>query len=106
MRRLTYVTDPHHLEGAEEDPLIPGPGRRMARFIRSLVEFGSAIPPGATGISGVNCRRRPGRRPCAGSIVVARRVEPPELHWECPQCRDHGVIHSWQGCRWDRSRST
>ena len=45
MKRLTYVTDPHHLEGAADDPSIPGPGRPMARFIGSLVKFGSALRP-------------------------------------------------------------
>ncbi len=103
MRRLTYVTGPHHLEDAEDNPSVPGPARRMTRFIAGLVQFGSALPPGITGISGVRCRRCPRREPCGGSIVVARGTEPPELRWECAQCGDHGVSHSWQGCRWDCS---
>jgi hypothetical protein len=103
MRRYTYVTDPQHLDDAEDDPSVPGPARRMARFIGGLVQFGSRLAPGATGISGVRCRRRPGHKPCGGSIVITHQTESPVFHWECPRCGDHGVIHSWQGCRWDRS---
>ena len=48
MRRYTYVTDPHHLEDAEDAPSVPGPARRMARFIEGLVRFGSALSDALT----------------------------------------------------------
>ncbi len=49
-------------------------------------------------ISGIACRRRPGNRPCLGTIAVHKAELPgPFIFWECTECADNGRIAGFQG---------
>ncbi len=100
--RLTWIVDLQHFLDAWDPELVfemPAPARRLGQFFGRIVEAASAGPedPGETIFTALRCRRRPGRRPCPGRIVVRLESHSGELQWECPECDDHGFIHGWQG---------
>jgi hypothetical protein len=75
-----------------------GPARRLAEFLAHIVatmthDLDEPLAP-------IRCRRRPGRKPCPG-ILEAHFGANDEIFWQCPNCRDHGVITNWQNTFWD-----
>ena len=52
-------------------------------------------------MSALRCERRPGRRPCPGTIAVARSEVPPSISWQCTSCGDDGVISGWEQSPYD-----
>lgn len=88
MRR--YDTEP------DGGPLT-APMARMAAFSRGIVRAATASTKSAF-VSGLPCRRRPGRRPCSGSIAV-QKTDVPErfIFWECSACGDNGRIAGFEG---------
>lgn len=82
---------------------LPPPSRRLAEYFGSIVSAATLAPPGAEVHTALRCRRRPGRKPCPGHIVVERLEVPPEIEWSCPCCGDRGVIRNWRGTGWDLS---
>jgi hypothetical protein len=80
---------------------IPGPAHRLARFLGAIVGWVTSQPVGQAARTNVPCRRRPGRRRCAG--FIAAWIEPDgTIRWICPHCRDNGTIRGWEGTLWDR----
>lgn len=102
----TWVIDLSHFL-TEDGTLAGGPPGRLGSFFASLVEAATAGRFGPPAVLDVRCRRRPGRRPCAGPIVAAES-EPSlvdqgaGIAWECRGCGDRGVIFGWEGTAWDR----
>lgn len=96
-----YVTDLTVMEEAAFDPEAPAPARRLALYLGRIVEAATASPSGETIRTPLPCRRRPGRKPCPGRLLVRRLDVPSEIHWACPSCEDGGEISGWWGCRWD-----
>ncbi len=70
------------------------PNRRSAlpHFMVRIVRAAGTHPPGADVASFLPCRRRPGRRPCPGRLVLRRQEVPPTVHWRCPACADSGTV--------------
>lgn len=100
-----FVSDLRHFLDLSED--APGPARRMAERLTSIVRAATAGDAGATWVSALRCERRPGRRPCPGNIAVARTEVPPSISWQCTSCGDDGVISGWEPSPYDlRSRHT
>jgi hypothetical protein len=91
------TTDLRHFEGIELDPEAPAPALRLAQYLRRITRAETTL--GGTGLHGtaLPCRRRLGRIPCPGLLVVDRQDVPPRIHRECPVCREAGVIDGWQG---------
>lgn len=87
-----------------ESERIPGPAKRLAQYMGSIVAA-SVGPHRRARITQVQCRRRPRRKRCEGRIVSA--IVPDELRggdaieWQCPVCGDNGLITEWQGTRWE-----
>jgi len=82
---------------------LPGPALRLARFQGAIVEWVTIwdlIPPIGTNVA---CRRRPGRRPCSGTVRAEVVENGTAIAWDCPVCGDAGWIEGWQGTPWDRS---
>lgn len=73
----------------------------QARFLREIVTAGSVLARGVFEDTSVPCRRKPGRRRCAGKLRIGRHPQTDEIHWSCPVCGDSGVILHWQATRWD-----
>ena len=77
----------------------------MAEHLTLIVRAATAGDAGASWVTALPCRRRPGRRPCPGHIEVARTDVPPSLQWRCTSCGDEGVISGWAQSPFDlRSR--
>jgi hypothetical protein len=103
-RPQVYVTDMTHLVGLENIKApFPAPAKRLAAYLGSIVRAASIAPADVPNISGVACRRRPGRKPCPGTIVVVRALLPSKIEWCCPSCGEGGVISNWKGTPWDAS---
>jgi hypothetical protein len=98
-----FVSDLRHFLDMPDD--APGPARRMADRLTSVVRSATAGDAGATWVSALRCDRRPGRRPCPGHIAVVRTEVPPSISWQCTSCGDDGVISGWEQSPYDlRSR--
>jgi len=104
MRRViggTWVTDLTHFidDTGGLHHLLTGPGRNLALHMTAIVA--AATTKLARGPApDVRCRRRPNRRPCAGTIQ--HRLWPDErITWDCAVCGDNGVISNWQSTAWD-----
>lgn len=99
-----FVSDLRHFLDLPED--APGPARRMADRLTSIVRAATAGDAGATWVSALRCERRPGRRPCPGHIAVVRTEVPQSISWQCTSCGDDGVISGWEHSPYDlRSRN-
>jgi hypothetical protein len=72
-----------------------GPASRFCEFLAEVVSSATAGHMGGWKHSAVRCRKRPGRRPCTGRILVLQR-DTGEINWQCPVCRIQGTIRGWQ----------
>lgn len=99
---MTWVTDlRHYLDEDGQLAAMPGPAMRLATFVCAIVSWTSR-GGGVRERTNVWCRRTRQRRPCGGEIVAGYGGESADIVWECPECGDNGLIHDWQGSRWDR----
>ena len=103
-----YVTDMTHFAGVEELVGAKFNGaRRFAAYLGAVVAVATANPPGAIIQSALACRRRPGRQPCPGRLVVRRSEAPRQISWACPACDpacdEEGVISNFEQSTWDPS---
>lgn len=94
-----FVSDLQHFLDLPDD--VPGPARRMAERLTSIVRAATAGDAGADWVSALPCDRRPGRRPCLGHIAVLRTDVPPSIAWWCTSCGDEGVISGWERSPYD-----
>jgi len=44
----------------------------------------------------IPCRRRPGRRPCSGTIHGFLDINSGDMIWYCKSCDDNGIISNWE----------
>lgn len=97
-----YVTDMRHFECIDQmtDERY-SEARRLATYLGSIVAAASAGAAGVVLPTPLACRRRPGRRPCPGTLLVSRTDVPPEILWECPSCGDEGLIYGWEQTIWN-----
>jgi hypothetical protein len=80
---------------------VPGPARRMAEHLGSIVRAATAVESGTPWVSAVPCRRRPNRRQCPGTMAVFRTDLPRTIEWRCMSCADEGVISGWERSPFD-----
>lgn len=100
----TWITDmTNYLDDTGGIAAMPGRVRRLADHFGTIVAAASALTPGKVVRTHVSCRRRPGRRPCAGRIQAIRNAED-RIRWQCPSCGDNGLISGWRGTPWDMRR--
>jgi hypothetical protein len=102
----TMVTDLTHYLDVTPLPIDAHHPRRFAErlggFFGSIVEAVTAgFERGAAVYTTVRCRRRPGRKPCAGLICGILEPEEGVIVWACTRCGDNGYIHHYQGTPWD-----
>jgi len=92
-----FVSDLRHFLGMPED--APGPAKRMAEQLSSIVRAATSGSAEETWTSALPCMRRPGRRPCPGRIRLLRSAD--AVHWSCDACGDDGVIRGWEDSPYD-----
>lgn len=103
VRPKTLITDFRHLPEVGGDEFVAG--RSLPAFLAGIVAIGSLEGPKARVRSPMRCRCRPGRRACAGVILIARYPRHSEIEWRCSECEFNGFITHWQGSAWDHSTS-
>ena len=99
-----FVSDLRHFLNLPDD--APGPARKLAEQLGDVVRAATAAEAGTGWVSALPCRRRPGRRPCPGRIIVFRPDLPARIEWRCTCCGDEGVISGWEGTYCDLRAST
>lgn len=80
---------------------LPAPARRLAQYFGGVIFAATVVEPGVVVETALRCRRRPGRRPCPGHLIVSRHDVPPQIRWNCSHCDDNGYIRGWRGTGWD-----
>jgi hypothetical protein len=93
------VTDLHHFLDLPAG--TPGPARRLAGHLSSIVRAATAGDAGIAWESALPCRRRPANRRCPGRMIVLRAESPTPIRWQCSVCDDEGVISNWAGSPFD-----
>lgn len=95
----TWITDLTDLESGSLPAALPGPARRLAEYLGSIVAAVTGTEPDDP--LGLRCRRRPGRRPCPGEVEGYIDPESNTIHWACLVCGDNGTISNWENTMWD-----
>ncbi len=100
----TWIIDIRHF-GTDQASLmdIPVRARRLAEYFGAVISAATLATPGVIVNTALQCRRRPGRKPCPGHLIVEPYEVPPEIQWSCSDCNDNGVIRNWKGTAWDLS---
>lgn len=93
------VTDLRHFLDITDE--APGPARKLAEYLGSVVRAATAAEAGTPWISALTCRRRPANRPCPGHVVVFRADLPAPIEWRCSACSEEGVISGWEDSLFD-----
>lgn len=102
MAGTLFTKVPHFLDEKSELPSdLPGPARKLAAFICSIVKSVTSHSCEALVRTGVCCRRRPKRKPCKGEILAFLNDETKAIQWNCLVCGDNGFIYDWEETKWD-----
>jgi PHP family Zn ribbon phosphoesterase len=102
--RGSWITDLRHfLDEGGTTSNLPPPATKIANYFGSIVEAVTSQPGKriSAAAMGIKCRRRPGRKRCAGEIVAFIDEDTLRVHWQCPVCGDKGIISGWQDTIWD-----
>lgn len=98
---MLLVVDPWHW--LEPDGSLPSSNprlRRQALRVARLIEYGAELEPGEIRLTLVECRRRPGGRPCPGFLAVGKFSDG-ELEAGCVTCGEPDTrIHNWEDTIW------
>jgi hypothetical protein len=96
------VADLHHV--LDLPPNAPGPARRLAQHLGSIVRAATAGDAGTAWESALPCRRRPANRRCPGRVIVLRTGPGAPIRWHCSLCADQGTISNWEDTPFDLRR--
>lgn len=96
-----WIVDPWHW--LEPDGSLPTNNpklRRQALRVARIIEYGAELEPGELRLTLVECRRRPGGRPCPGFLLVGKFANG-ELEAGCPSCGEADMrVHNWEDTLW------
>ncbi|MCW2649870.1 MAG: hypothetical protein JWR32_846 [Mycobacterium sp.] len=96
------VTDLHHF--LDLPPDTPGPARRLAEHLSSIVRAATAGDARTAWESALPCRRRPANRRCPGRLIVQWTEPGSPIRWRCSVCGDEGAISNWEDSPFDLRR--
>ena len=105
----TWISNVLHSLNEDGDLVSPpGPARRMAEYIGSIVQAVTEQDRHELeDETAIRCRRRPGHKRCEGRIVAfLDEADPMTIQWFCPICNDNGAIRGWQETLWDKRTSS
>ena len=100
---MAYFTKLTHFLNEDGDlpSDLPGPAVKLAEFIFALVKSVTSHSLEALVQTGVRCRRRPTRKPCAGEVFAFLNGDTSAIQWNCLKCGDNGFIYDWENTKWD-----
>lgn len=93
---MTHFLDP---EGNVPEQLR---SRRLIHHLGAIVAAVTSEPAETSRVLDIKCLRKPGRRPCPGTIQAGFEPGTSNITWHCPVCVDRGVIQRWQETPWDK----
>jgi hypothetical protein len=79
--------------------------RLKVKKLAEIITYGTSLEAGIPTDSAPKCWRRPGRKPCKGTLDIQLDPTTKQIHWYCDICHDEGVISGWQGLIWDMTDS-
>ena len=98
----TWITNLRHfLEEKGDLGDIPGPARKLAEYLCSIVKAATSYAFEISLPTGIRCRRRPKRKPCQGEIFAILDKKNNSIEWFCSRCDDNGIITAWENTKWD-----
>ena len=97
-----WITEMRHFLDDNGIPVVSGSPGREASYLGGIALALGKAPFDEPVMTGIPCRRRPGRRARAGHNRAIKRTNPRRIEWICPQCKGEGVIYNWEGTYWDR----
>ena len=95
----TWITNiQHFLDEKGELGDLPKPAFNLANHVISIIEeVTRGNDDNEPQEIDVQCRRRPKRKKCTGTIIAyINKENPGEIMWFCPFCDDNGVITGWE----------
>lgn len=97
----------HFLDILDPTLDVPPAARRIADYFGRIVGSGTIRPlrPAVWRETALACRRRPGRKPCAGHLRIRLQIISgiDGVGWACSECGDNGFVYNFRGTPWDRS---
>ena len=103
MANTWIVNLQHYLNQDGSIGIESSSGRRLAGHFAAIVQEASGDIDAEGRFPKVRCRRKPGRKQCAGEIESYIDPEDDAIVWRCPVCGDNGAIGGWAGTLWDLS---
>jgi hypothetical protein len=101
---MAWITNMQHY--LDEDGSIDSlnrPIKRLADYFGAIVTFATSFDDEPFFNSDIQCRRRPGKKPCQGKIQALLELDTDRIIWRCPVCGDNGAIVDWENTPWDAS---
>jgi hypothetical protein len=97
---VTLVVDVNHWLVGDDIPAGPPRLRRNALRIARFIEYGGPLPQLHGRETLIECKRRPGGKPCRGWMWVYK-LNDDRIQAHCPTCQDvEAVISGWEGTVW------
>ena len=88
----------HFLDEAGNIPKkIPKEARELGSFMALVVDATTKILPSTLTSTDIRCFQKG----CNGMIKTELISKSNEIHWECSDCENEGVISEWQNSKWD-----
>jgi len=79
---------------------MPAEAKELASFLTLIIEEASDFESDKGFDTGITCLNKG----CKGIIQSRVLVEKDsEIYWQCPVCKEEGMITEWEGTRWDKS---
>jgi len=102
-RKEMWVIDIRHwLNETMSGPAVPRL-RLKVKKLGEIIAYATSRKCGVGTDSAPKCWRRPGRKPCAGTLDIGLDTSTNRIFWRCPVCGDEGVVCGWEGLIWDMS---
>ena len=79
--------------------------RQKVKKLAEIITYATSLQAGIPTDSIPKCWRRPGRKPCEGTLDIQLDPAANQIHWYCRYCRDEGVVSGWEGLIWDMTDS-
>ena len=97
---VVTIVNPHHW--LADDGRLPADPKLRARVLRvaQFIEYGGTLLPAQGRQTLLTCRKRPGRVPCGGLMMVLKQSDDALLSF-CPMCNeDEYLIYEWEDTVW------
>ena len=79
---------------------MPSEAKELASFLTHIIEASTDFDSESGYSTEITCINKG----CKGIIQSRLLIEKDhEIYWQCPECKEEGIITEWEGSRWDNS---